>query len=357
MPVFHFHLVFHLLLEKVGQSSWDHFKNISDQGRLYLLVGWGVSVQWRVLIYLQKICFFVLIQDYIITQKLKTRWRVIFLTLRIRIFQSWQCTYYGFYNNFFHLSHQICEVFKAFECRSQGPFMAFSLMMIKVFFKLIDRVVGQMRKGICQVVCFGFFKFSIIQKNYFKWQTAKFLHCKEKLSVVWPTLLRHKFSCQILAHQLGKDFEGILAQPCFMIYQFYSDCRSEKCLYLGSWLRVWECKFCLCCVFSWFYDDLLGWAMFLGKSHNPTYEHAYFGEVNFHIVKVGGESIFSSDLWDVRKVIDSLRVLKRSDFLDGEKLIGPKESKMINSKLKLKLINSDFLNDGILGCWVRERLK
>jgi hypothetical protein len=56
-------------------------------------------------------------------------------------------------------------------------------------------------------------------------------------------------------------------------------------------------------------------------------------------------------------VIDSFGVLKRSDFLDGEKLIGPKESKMINSKLELKLINSDFLNDGILGCWVRERLK
>ncbi len=97
--------------------------------------------------------------------------------------------------------------------------------------------------------------------------------------------------------------------------------------------------------------------MFLGKNRNPTYEHAYFGEVYFHIVKVVGKSIFSGDLWDVRKMIDSFGVLKRSDFLDSEKLIGPKESKMINSKLELKLINSDFFNDGILGCWVRERLK
>ena len=63
--------------------------------------------------------------------------------------------------------------------------------------------------------------------------------------------------------------------------------------------------------------------MFRDKSRNPTYEHAYFGEVDFHIVKVCGESVFSGDLRDVRKVIDSFGVLERSDFLDGEKLIGP----------------------------------
>ena len=45
--------------------------------------------------------------------------------------------------------------------------------------------------------------------------------------------------------------------------------------------------------------------------------------MNFHIVKVVGESIFSGDLRDVRKVIDSFGVLERSDFLDGKELIGP----------------------------------
>jgi hypothetical protein len=58
----------------------------------------------------------------------------------------------------------MCKVIKIFECRRQRPFMSFSLMMIEVLVKLIDRIVSQMRKGICQVVSFGLFEFSIIQK-------------------------------------------------------------------------------------------------------------------------------------------------------------------------------------------------
>jgi hypothetical protein len=56
-------------------------------------------------------------------------------------------------------------------------------------------------------------------------------------------------------------------------------------------------------------------------------------------------------------VIDSFGVLKGSNLLDGEKLIGPKKSVMIDSELELEFVNCDFLDDRVLGAWFIERLK
>lgn len=97
--------------------------------------------------------------------------------------------------------------------------------------------------------------------------------------------------------------------------------------------------------------------MFRGRNHNPTYQQEYFGEMHFHIVKIVGESVFASNLWDVREVIDSFGVVKGANLLDGKELVGPEKSKMIDSGLELELIDGYFFNDGVLGAWVMQRLE
>ena len=94
-----------------------------------------------------------------------------------------------------------------------------------------------------------------------------------------------------------------------------------------------------------------------GKNRNPTYQQIYFGKVHFHIVKVGRKSVFSSNLWDVRKVIDSFGILEGSNLLNGEQLIGPKKSVMIGSELELEFVDSNFLNNWVLGAWFIGRLE
>jgi hypothetical protein len=56
-------------------------------------------------------------------------------------------------------------------------------------------------------------------------------------------------------------------------------------------------------------------------------------------------------------VIDSFGVLEGSYLLNREELISPKKSVMIDSELKIEFIDCDFLDDGVLGAWFKERLK
>ena len=175
--------------------------------------------------------------------------------------------------------------------------------------------------------------------------------------MAWWMWSRHKFSCRTLVRRSSKGFGDTIGPPCFMICQFYWDCRSRKYLCPGSWLQAWEYKFCPSCAFSLFCDGLWESAKSQVKNRNPTYQQIYFGKMHFHIVKVGRKSVFSCDLWDVRKVIDSFGVLKGSNLLDGEQLIGPKKSVMINSELELEFVNCDFLDDRVLGAWFIGRLK